>query len=193
MSSRSAKERYRPDSGFADTPNLAGAMPPASRNHLVPTACDTPASTAAASLAMPAAIAAQNRRRSSRPATGGRPGDRNGARPDRSERRFRILIATSFVEVLRRPLESARFAVVPFHPLPHGEFELGLVVVPRPLGRQFRHDRLQAVLALMLIEQHEIVEHRHHRSLRDDSRLFVDRHAGGAIEVRDAQDAALLL
>src|SRR6185436_9124895 len=108
MSSRSAKERYRPDSGFADTPNLAGAMPPASRNHLVPTACDTPASTAAASLAMPAAIAAQNRRRSSRPATGGRPGDRNGARPDRSERRFRILIATSFVEVLRRPLESAQ-------------------------------------------------------------------------------------
>ena len=56
---------------------------------------------------MPAAIAAQNRRRSSRPATGGRPGDDNGARPDRSERRFRMFIATSFVKVLRRPCESA--------------------------------------------------------------------------------------
>ena len=114
MSSRSAKERYRPESGFADTPNLAGAMPPVSRNHLVPTACDTPASTAAASLAMPAAIAAQNRRRSSRPATGGRPGDRNGARPDRSERRFRILIATSFIEALRRPLESAQYLSIKY-------------------------------------------------------------------------------
>jgi putative transposase len=59
---------------------------------------------------MPAAIAAQNRRRSSRPAIGGRPGERNGARPDRSERRFRILIATSFIEALRRPLESAQYA-----------------------------------------------------------------------------------
>src|SRR5215468_10007429 len=82
-------------------------MPPAFRNHLVPTACGTPAPTAASSLAMPAAIAAQNRRRSSRPATGGRPGDDNGARPDRSERRFRMFIATSFVKVLRRPLEFA--------------------------------------------------------------------------------------
>ena len=59
-------------------------------------------------------MAAQNRRRSSRPATGGRPGDRNGARPDRSERRFRILIATSFVEVLRRPLESAQYCSIDY-------------------------------------------------------------------------------
>jgi hypothetical protein len=56
---------------------------------------------------MPAAIAAQNRRRSSRPATDGRPGDGKGGRPDRSERRFRMFIATSFVKMLQRPLESA--------------------------------------------------------------------------------------
>ena len=55
----------------------------------------------------PAAIAAQNRRRSSRRPTGGRPGDRSVARPARSERRLRVVIATSSVEVLRRPLESA--------------------------------------------------------------------------------------
>ena len=63
---------------------------------------------------MPAAIAAQNLRRSSRPATGGRPGDGNGARLDRSERRFRMLIATSFSQVLRRPLESAQYVSIKY-------------------------------------------------------------------------------
>src|SRR5258707_12625825 len=87
-------------------------MPPAFRTHLVPTACGTPAPTAASSLALPAAIAAQNRRRSSRPATGGRPGDDNGARPDRFERRFPMFIATSFIKVLRRPLDPALDAAV---------------------------------------------------------------------------------
>jgi hypothetical protein len=59
MSSRSANERYRPESGFAECPNIAGGIPPAFRNHLVPTACDTPASIAASSLAKPAATAAK--------------------------------------------------------------------------------------------------------------------------------------
>jgi hypothetical protein len=107
ISSRSANERYRPESGFADSPNITGGMPPAFRNHLVPTACGTPAPTAAFSLDIPAAIAAQNRRHASRPATAGRPGDNKGARPDRSVHRFRLFIATSFLRVLRRPLESA--------------------------------------------------------------------------------------
>jgi putative transposase len=63
---------------------------------------------------MPAAIAVQNRCRSSRPATGGRPGEKNGGRPDRSERRFRADIATSSLKVLRRPLESAQYASGPY-------------------------------------------------------------------------------
>src|SRR5205823_3669467 len=103
--SRSASDRYRPESGFADRPNIAAGMPPAFRNHLVPIACGTPAATAASSLAIPDAIAAQNRRCSSRPATGGRPGDNNGGRPDRAERRFRLVIVTPSIKVLRRPLE----------------------------------------------------------------------------------------
>ena len=41
-----------------------GAMPPASRNHYIPTAGNTPAPTAASSLERPAAIDAKNRRRS---------------------------------------------------------------------------------------------------------------------------------
>src|SRR4051794_5678742 len=112
ISSRSANERYRPESGFADNLDIDGGIPPAFLNHRVPTACDTPASTAASSLARPAALAAQNRRRSSRPAIGGRPGENNGGRPDRSERRFRADIATSSRRALRRPLESALAAAV---------------------------------------------------------------------------------
>jgi hypothetical protein len=111
ISSRSSSDRYRPERGFAEDLNIAGGMPPAFRNHLVPTGCDTPASTAASSLLIPAAIASQNRRRSSRPATGGRPGDGNGARPDRSDRRFRMLIATFSFRVLRRPFEFALVAL----------------------------------------------------------------------------------
>jgi putative transposase len=97
---------------LADGLNIDGGIPPAFLNHRVPTACDTPAATAASSLAIPAAIATQNRRRSSRPVAGGRPGENRGARPDRSDRRFRTAIATSFQGVLRRPLESALFGSI---------------------------------------------------------------------------------
>src|SRR3954469_23425398 len=137
LSSRSANERYRPESGLAEGPNIAGGMPPAFRNHLVPTAGDTSASTAASSLAMPAAIAAQNRRRSSRPAAGGRPGDGNGARPDQSERRFRMPIATSSLKVLRRPLEAALDGAV---------HSLNLTIGPRVpgLGQAMVHIVLSA-------------------------------------------------
>jgi hypothetical protein len=92
--------------------NIAGAMPPAFRNHRAPTAWGTPAEAAASSLDAPAAIAAQNSLRSSRPATGGRPGDGKGLRPDQSDRRLRVVIATSMVEVLRRPLESALASLI---------------------------------------------------------------------------------
>jgi hypothetical protein len=92
-------------------------MPPASRNNLVPTACDIPASTAASSLAMPAAIAAQNRRLSSRPAIGGRPGENNGARLDRSERRRRLFIATSFPRCCDDHLNPPRVRPIIFYSL----------------------------------------------------------------------------
>jgi hypothetical protein len=107
ISSRSTNDRYRPDSGFDENLNIAGGIPPAFRNHLVPTGCDTSASSAASSLLSPAAIARQNLLCSSRPATGGRPGEGNGARPDRADRRFPMLIANSDFRALRRPFESA--------------------------------------------------------------------------------------
>src|SRR5215210_1102149 len=107
ISSRSANDRYRPESGFDEGASAAGGMPPASRNHRAPIAGDTPARHAASALARPAAIAAQNRRRSSRRATPGRPGDRKTPRSARSERRFRVSIRNPFVQVLRRPFDSA--------------------------------------------------------------------------------------
>src|SRR4051794_18792154 len=111
-SSRSANDRYRPEGGPDDRASVDGGMPPASRNQRTPTAGDTPTPTAASSLDRPAAIAVQNRRRSSRRATPGRPGERDTPRPDRSERRLRVVTATSSVEALRRPLESALDAAV---------------------------------------------------------------------------------
>jgi hypothetical protein len=92
-------------------------MPPASRNHRAPTACGTPAAAPPSSLDKPLAIAAQNRTRFSRPATGGRPGDGSGFRPDRSERRFALFIATSSVKMLRRPIESAQYASADYRKL----------------------------------------------------------------------------
>src|SRR3954471_12355511 len=112
-SSRSANDRYRSDGGFADGANILGDKPPASRNQRAPTAGDTPTSIAAASLDRPTAIAAQNRRRFSRCATPGRPGDRgNTARSAQSEHRFPALIATPSVKVLRRPLEPGQYVSI---------------------------------------------------------------------------------
>ena len=86
-------------------------MPPDLRNHLEPTGGDTPASRAASSLERPVAIAAQNRTSSSRRAESGRPGECNLLRPDRSDRRLRTVIATSYARVLRRPVELAAYHV----------------------------------------------------------------------------------
>src|SRR5712664_2454784 len=108
--SRSVNARYRPDGGGAEGMRCDAAMPPASRNHRVPTAGDTPAPTAASSLERPVAIAAQNQRRSSCRPTEGRPGERSVARPVPSERRLRVVIATPSGAVLRRPVESTQYA-----------------------------------------------------------------------------------
>jgi hypothetical protein len=83
ISSRSTKDRKRPDSGAG----LTVGIPPPSRNQRVPTAGDTPATTADSSLDKPPAIASQNRCRCTRRATGGRPGEHIAGRSARSARR----------------------------------------------------------------------------------------------------------
>jgi hypothetical protein len=89
-------------------------MPPASRNHRDPTGWDTPPSRAASSLDRPAAIANQNRRRSSRFAIPGRPGDRRGDLKRKSTPRFRLAIAASIAEALRRPVETAQYCSIDY-------------------------------------------------------------------------------
>ena len=44
----------------------------------------------------------------------GRPGDGSGLRPERSDRRFRLFIATSSIKVLRRPVESAQYVSIKY-------------------------------------------------------------------------------
>jgi putative transposase len=73
-----------------------------------------PAASAASSLVIPCAIPNQNRWSSDRFAAGGRPREGSGARPERWDRRFRSVIATSYVQVLRRSFESAQYTSVAF-------------------------------------------------------------------------------
>src|SRR5215213_8595184 len=94
-------------------------MPPASRNHRTPTTDETPASTPAASLRAPRAIAAQNRWRCSRRPTGGRPGECIAGRPARSDALRFLPIATPLDQALRRPLESAQYIGLTFGQAAH--------------------------------------------------------------------------
>ena len=80
----------------------------------MPTGPDTPASTAASSLDWPNATPRQNRHRLSRCQTGGRPGEHNLARVERSDFRRPVGIATSGYWVLRRPVESAQYLSIKY-------------------------------------------------------------------------------
>ena len=51
---------------------------------------------------------------SSRRAESGRPGECNLLRPDRSDRRLRTVIATSYARVLRRPIEVAQYVSIKY-------------------------------------------------------------------------------
>src|SRR5215207_6409989 len=145
ISSRSADDRYRPKGGFDDRPSVDGGIPPASRNQRDPTASDTPTPVAASQLDRPAGINAQKRRRSSRRATPGRPGEWDFARRARSERRFRAIIATPSVKALRRPPESTpRAPVAVVQPRAVHPDELALERVPlRPARNGTVHERQQ--------------------------------------------------
>ena len=87
-------------------------LPPELRNHRIPTGPETPASTAASSLDRPADTPCQNRHRFSRCHTGGRPGEDNLRRVDRSDFRLPVTINTSKFGVLRRPVESAQCSLI---------------------------------------------------------------------------------
>src|SRR2546422_684247 len=110
MSSRSANDRYRPDSGVS----WIDGMPPRSRNQRTPTGPDTPHAIAASSLESPSAIFIQNPRSTSR-RTGGRPGDRIAGRPVSVTIHPRGRpIQHLHLEMLRRPVEFTQYTAIAF-------------------------------------------------------------------------------
>jgi hypothetical protein len=86
-----------------------------------------------------------------------------------------------------------RLAIMPFDSLTQWEGQLRPVLVPRPAGRQIGHDRGEAVLCDLLVEDDEVVEHAHHRDADGDRRFLVDRHARRAGEIGHLQNAARIL
>jgi hypothetical protein len=84
-------------------------MPPRSRNHRLPAACDTPTAVAASSLVSPLAISRQNKRSTSR-RNAGAPGDFIGDLPVKTFiHPAGRPIETSILEVLRRPVEFTQY------------------------------------------------------------------------------------
>ena len=108
ISSRSANDKYLPDADF----DINNGMPLRCLNHRVPTACDTPTTSAAFSLVIPVATCSQNCRSTSLRSDGAT-GDRIAPRPVN----FCIhpagrAINTSMIKVLQRPVECALAALV---------------------------------------------------------------------------------
>ena len=90
-------------------------------------------------------------------------------------------------------LRRERLAVMPFDALAQLERQPGSVLAPRPFGCQIRNDRLKAVLLHALVEQHQIVEHAHHRPHCKGGRFLQNGHGGRAVRRVDFQNAAGLL
>ncbi len=105
ISSRSAKNKYRPEDG----PSSISGIPPRSRNHREPTAPATPTSTAATSLLSPARPAP--RTPAPRPdAPTAAPATAAPAAPSaRPSTQHHDPPHTSTLEVLRRPVESTNY------------------------------------------------------------------------------------
>ena len=86
-----------------------------------------------------------------------------------------------------------RLAVVPIDALVQFESQILAVLAPAPALGKIGDDIVESILLLVLVEQDEVVENGHDRRHDRNRALFVDRHVGGAVAVKDAQRATLLL
>ena len=105
---------------------------------------------------------------------------------------FRRFLHQQIVRALDVPRRE-RLAVMPLDALTQLEGQPGAVLAPGPLGCQIRNDRLKAGLLHALVEQHQIVEHPHHRPHRKGGRLLQDGHGGRAVWGVDLEDPSRLL
>src|SRR5439155_19129473 len=74
-----------------------------------------------------------------------------------------------------------------------GALQGGHIGVPRPLGRQVRHDHVYPVMRYVLFEDHEIVEDGHHWVLGRVQGFLVDRHARRAVVLINPENAPSVL
>src|SRR5580692_10549080 len=82
---------------------------------------------------------------------------------------------------------------MPFDALAQGEGKPGAVLVPFPPAGQVGHDRFQAVLRDVLIEQDQVVVYAHQRALAPGCRLLVDAQAWRAVGAVYSEGAPTLL
>ena len=82
---------------------------------------------------------------------------------------------------------------MPFHALAQLERDPFSVLAPAPALGQIRNDRVQAFSRFALIEQHQVVEHRHERVDRRYRRLLVNGRRRRIIAVVVFERAAVLL
>src|SRR5438477_10631461 len=74
------------------------------------------------------------------------------------EAKFLVRLAEQRIPGALHVIGGKRPPVVPSDAVVQPETQLGLGRVPRPFGRQIRHDRLEAGLRYMLIKVDHIVE-----------------------------------
>jgi hypothetical protein len=90
-------------------------------------------------------------------------------------------------------LGGERLAVMPLDAPTQLEGESHAVLAPRPPGREFGDDRLEAGVFNVLVKQRQIIEHPHHRPDGEDGGFLQGRHAGRAVRRVDLQNASGLL
>ena len=86
-----------------------------------------------------------------------------------------------------------RLAIMPFEALPQLERQPLTILAPGPAFGKVGHDRIDRVALLVLIEQHEVVEHRHQYGDRGARHLLMDRHRSRTGEIWHLEDAARFL
>ena len=90
-------------------------------------------------------------------------------------------------------LGGERMPVMPMNTLAQVKGQFSAVLVPRPVGGEVRHDRSEGVLRGMLVENDEVVEHRHHWRDGRNRHFFERRHAGRAVAMGNLENASRFL
>ena len=92
-------------------------------------------------------------------------------RPDRSERRFRVVIATSFVELLRQPIESAQYAARDYRKL---LAQHGLVGSMGRRGNPYDNAKAESFIKTLKVEAVYLMDYQTFEDVSTDLPRFID-------------------